>query len=42
MVCVTLLSERMGVEALRSILRDMRHSGFPVVRATPAGQVLRD
>ena len=33
------LNERMGVEALRSILRDTRHSGFPVVRATPAGQV---
>ena len=33
------LGERMGVEALRSILRDTRHSGFPVVRATPAGQV---
>ena len=33
------LHERMGVEALRGILRDTRHSGFPVVRATPAGQV---
>ncbi|KAK9840815.1 hypothetical protein WJX81_006821 [Elliptochloris bilobata] len=33
------LNERMAVEALRGILRDTRHSGFPVVRATPAGQV---
>ncbi len=33
------LGERMGVEALRGILRDTKHSGFPVVRSTPAGQV---
>ncbi len=32
------LGERMRVEALRGILRDTRHSGFPVVRTTPAGQ----
>ncbi len=36
---VVTATERMRLDTIRSLLRDTRHNGFPVVRDTPAGQV---
>lgn len=36
---VVTLREHMKLDALKEVLRDTRHNGFPVVRQTPQGQV---
>jgi hypothetical protein len=38
---VAVLPEQPSLEEVRRMVRDTRHNGFPIVKATPAGQVSR-